>query len=184
MRIISKTFESKKQEVAEIKELLDKSRLMVVIDYQGLTVAEITNLRGLLREEGSGICKITKNTLMGKAVEGNEDWQSVDSLLKGSSAFILADEENIGGAVRAYKKFVKEKKKSELRGGVMEGEILSADQVKALADLPTKEELIGQIAGSINAVTTKVARVINEVPSSLARVVEAVKAKQEEDEAA
>ena len=59
MRIISKSLESKKQEVAQIKELLDSSRLMVVIDYQGLTVAEITDLRGRLREGGS-ICKITK----------------------------------------------------------------------------------------------------------------------------
>lgn len=179
MRTISKSLESKKQEVAEIKELLDSSHLMVVIDYQGLTVAQITDLRSRLREGGS-ICKITKNTLMGKAVEGNENWQSVDPLLKGSSAFILANEESIGSAVRAYNAFVKESKKTELRGAVMEGELLSADQVKALADLPTKEELIAKIAGSINAVTANIARGINEVPSSLARAIEAVKSQQEE----
>lgn len=183
MRIISKSLESKKQEVAEIKELLDDSRLMVVIDYQGLTVAEITDLRGRLREGGS-ICKITKNTLMSKAVEGSEDWQEADQFLKGCSAFILADEENIGSAVRAYKAFVKDSKKTELRGGVMEGQALSADEVKALADLPTKEQLIGQIAGSINAVTTKIARGINEVPSSLARAIEAVKSQKEDADAA
>ena len=179
MRTISKSLESKKQEVAEIKELLDSSHLMVVIDYQGLTVAQITDLRNRLREGGS-ICKITKNTLMGKAVEGNENWQSIDPLLKGSSAFILANEENIGSAVRAYNAFVKESKKTELRGAVMEGELLSADQVKALADLPTKEELIAKIAGSINAITAKVARGINEVPTSLVRAIDAVKSQQEE----
>lgn len=179
VRIISKSLESKKQEVAEIKQLLDSSRLMVVIDYQGLTVAQISDLRDRLREGGS-ICKITKNTLMGKAVEGNEEWQSADTLLKGSSAFILANEDSIGSAVRAYNAFAKDTKKTELRGGVMEGQALSPEQVKALADLPTKEELIGQIAGSINAITTKVARSINEVPSSLARAIDAVKSKQEE----
>ncbi len=183
VRIISKSLENKKKEVAEIKQLLDGSCLMVVIDYQGLTVAQMTDLRGRLREGGSS-CQSTKNTLMGKAIEGNEQWQSVDKLLKGSCAFILADEENIGSAVRAYNAFVKDSKKTELHGGVMEGQVLSPQQVKALADLPTKEQLIGQIAGSINAVTTKIARAINEVPSSLAHAIEAVKSQQEEDEAA
>lgn len=179
MRTISKSLESKKQEVAEIKELLDSSHLMVVIDYQGLTVAQITDLRSRLRE-GGGICKITKNTLMSKAVDGNENWQAVDPLLKGCSAFILAEEENIGSAIRAYNAFAKDSKKTELRGAVMEGALLSADQAKALADLPTKEELIAKIAGSINAITAKVARGINEVPTSLVRAIDAVKSKQEE----
>ena len=62
---------------------------MVVIDYQGLTIAEISDLRGRLREGGS-IAKITKNTLMGKAVEGSKDWQPADQFLKNASAFILS----------------------------------------------------------------------------------------------
>lgn len=180
MSLISKSLESKKQEVAEIKELLSNSHLAVVIDYQGLTVADITNLRNRLREGGS-VCKVTKNTLMGKAVEGDENWQPITEFLKGTSAFILADEENIGTAIRAYQAFQKESKKSDLRGGVMEGQALSQDQVKALADLPTKDQLIAQIAGSINAITAKIARSVNEVPASLARAIDAVKAKQEEN---
>lgn len=178
MRTISKSLESKKQEVAEIQQLLQDSRLAIVVDYQGLSVADITDLRNRLRENGS-ICKVTKNTLMSKAVEGNEYWEAINPLLKGTSAFILADEENIGTAVRAYQAFQKESKKSELKGGVMEGQTLSQAQVKALADLPTKDQLIAQIAGTINAITTKVARGINEVPSSLARAVDAVKSQKE-----
>lgn len=178
MRTISKSLESKKQEVAEIKQLLEKSQLAFVVDYQGLSVADITNLRNRLRENGN-ICKVTKNTLMSKAVEGDEKWEAINSYLKGTSAFILADEENIGSAVRAYQAFQKERKKSELRGGVMEGQGLSEAQVKALADLPTKDQLIGQIAGAINAITTKVARGIKEVPTSLARAIDAVKSQKE-----
>jgi len=178
VRTISKSLESKQQEVAEIKQLLEDARLAIVIDYQGLTVADITDLRKRLREGGS-VCKVTKNTLMGKAVEGNEYWEAINPLLKGTSAFILANEENIGTAVRAYQAFQKERKKSELRGGVMEGQILNESQVKALADLPTKEQLIAQIAGSINAITAKVARGINEVPTSLARAIEAIKSEKE-----
>lgn len=180
MITISKSLESKKVEVAEIKELLEKSKLAFVIDYQGLTVAEIADLRKRLRDSGT-VCKITKNSLMGKATEGYEEWQPISEFLKGQSAFILANEDNIGNAVRAYNGFVKDKKKTECRGGVMEGQPLTTDQVKALADLPTKDELIAQIAGAINAVATKIARGINEVPSSLARAIEAVKAKQEEN---
>ncbi|MBL1211214.1 50S ribosomal protein L10 [Geminocystis sp. GBBB08] len=176
---MSKSLESKKQEVAEIKELLEKSQLAFVVDYQGLTVADITDLRNRLRE-GGNICKVTKNTLMSKAVEGNEKWEAINPYLKGTSAFVLADEENIGSAVRAYQAFQKERKKSELRGGVMEGQALSEAQVKALADLPTKEQLIAQIAGSINAITAKIARGINEVPTSLARAIDAVKSQKEE----
>lgn len=178
VRTISKSLESKKQEVAEIKQLLEKSRLAIVVDYQGLSVADISDLRNRLRENGT-ICKITKNTLMSKAVEGNEYWEAINPLLKGTSAFILADEENIGTAVRAYQAFQKERKKSELKGGAMEGQTLSETQVKALADLPTKDQLIAQIAGTINAITAKVARGINEVPTSLARAVDAVKSQKE-----
>ena len=178
MRTISKSLESKKQEVAEIKQLLDNAQLAFVVNYEGLTVADLTNLRTRLRE-GGNLCKVTKNTLMSKAVEGNENWEAINPLLKGTSAFVLADEENIGSAVRAYQAFQKELKKSELRGGVMEGQILSEAQVKALADLPTKEQLIAQIAGSINAITAKVARGINEVPTSLARAIDAVKSQKE-----
>lgn len=178
VRKISKSLESKKQEVAEIKQLLEKSRLAIVVDYQGLSVADISDLRNRLRENGT-ICKITKNTLMSKAVEGNKYWEAINPLLKGTSAFILADEENIGTAVRAYQAFQKERKKSELKGGAMEGQTLSEAQVKALANLPTKDQLIAQIAGTINAITAKVARGINEVPTSLARAVDAVKSQKE-----
>ncbi len=178
MITISKTFAAKKEEVAQIQELLDKSKLAVVIDYQGLTVAEIGDLRNRLRESNT-VCKITKNTLMEKATESNEEWKAINTFLKGQSAFILADEENIGSAVRAYNAFVKEKKKTECRGGVMEGQVLDVEQVKALADLPTKDELIARIAGGINALATKIARGINEVPASLARAVDAVAKKEE-----
>lgn len=179
MRTISKSLESKKKEVADIKGLLAESQLALVIDYQGLSVAEISDLRNRLRAQG-GTCKVTKNTLMGKAISGDANWEPMSEFLVGSSAFILADAENLGGTVKAYQAFQKDRKKSECRGGVMEGRALTKEQVKALADLPTKEELIAQIAGAINAVTAKVARSINEVPSSLARAVDAVKSQKED----
>jgi Ribosomal protein L10 len=78
-------------------------------------------------------------------------------------------QEDIGGAIKAYQEFQKVSKKTELRGGVMEGRVLKEADVKALADLPSKEQLMAQIAGAINGVATKLAVGINQVPTSIAR---------------
>ena len=93
--------------------------------------------------------------------------------LKGSSAFLLV-KDDIGGAVRAYQSFKKDTKKTEFRGGVMQGQALSEDQVKGIADLPSQEELIAQIAGAIQSLASKLAVGINEVPGSLGRSINEV----------
>ncbi len=185
---MGRTRENKQAVVEDIKELLSDSQLAVVIDYQGLSVAEITDLRNRLRPTGS-ICKVTKNTLMRLAVEGDENWQPMTEFLAGSSAFMLV-KDDVGSAIRAYQAFKKDTKKTEFRGGVMQGQALNEDQVKAIADLPSKEELIAQVAGAINSLATKLAvsinevpaslgRSINEVPGSLGRSIGAIAAKQE-----
>ncbi|MDM9381842.1 50S ribosomal protein L10 [Chlorogloeopsis sp. ULAP01] len=168
---MGRTIENKKAIVSELKETLGESQLALVIDYQGLTVAEITDLRRRLRPTGT-VCKVTKNTLMGIAIEEDEKWQPMSELLKGSSAFLLV-KEDFSAAIKAYQDFQKATKKTELRGGVMEGRLLKEPDVKALGDLPSKEQLMAQIAGAINALATKIAVGVNEVPSSLARALQA-----------
>ncbi len=186
---MGRTLENKKEIVADLKGLLEKSQLAFVIDYQGLTVAELKDLRDRLRPKGA-TCKITKNTLMGIAIDGNETWQPMSEFLKGTSAFVLV-EEDLGGAIKAYEAFKKDTKKTELRGGVMEGRALNEADLKAITELPTKEELIARIAGAINAIPTKLAVGINavpkklavgikEVPNSLVRAVDAVAKKDGE----
>ena len=169
---MGRTLEGKKEIVAELKESLSQSQMAVVIDYKGLTVAEITDLRRRLRPSGTE-CKVAKNTLMRIAVQGDKTWEPITALCKESSAFLLI-KEDVGGAIKAYQEFQKASKKTVLRGGVMEGRALTEDDVKAIGDLPSKEQLMGQIAGAINAVATKVAVGIKEVPSSLARVTQAI----------
>jgi large subunit ribosomal protein L10 len=132
-------------------------------------------LRRRLRTTGA-VCKVTKNTLMQIAIDGNETWQPLSEFLAGSSAFLLV-QEDLSGSIKAYQDFQKATKKTELRGGVMEGKALSEDQIKAIGNLPSKEQLIAQIAGAINGVATKVAVGINQVPSSLARAIQAVSEK-------
>lgn len=186
---MGRTLENKKEIVAELKELLSGSQLAMVIDYKGLSVAEISELRDRLREKGT-VCKVTKNTLMRIAVENDDNWQPMTQFLKDSSAFLLV-QDDLGGAIKAYKSFQKDTKKTELRGGVMEGRALTTADLDAITELPTKEELIARIAGAINAIPTKLAVGTNavptklavgikEVPASLARALKAVSEKDQE----
>ncbi|MBN3922286.1 50S ribosomal protein L10 [Nostoc sp. NMS4] len=169
---MGRTLENKKEIVADLKETLSQSTLALVIDYQGLTVAEISDLRRRLRPSGT-VCKVTKNTLMGIAIKDDEKWQPLSELLNGASAFLLV-KEDFSSAIKAYQEFQKVSKKTELRGGVLEGRLLKEPDVKILGDLPSKEQLIAQIAGAINSLATKIAVGINEVPGSLARAFQAV----------
>jgi large subunit ribosomal protein L10 len=175
---MGRTLENKQAIVTELKEALSASQLAFIVDYQGLSVAEITDLRNRIRPIG-GTCKVTKNTLMHLAVDGDENWQAMQPLLKGTSAFLLVGEE-VGAAVKAYKEFQKATKKTELRGGVMEGRALTKEQVEALGDLPSKDQLYAQIAGALNALATKIAVGVKEVPASLARGIQAVSEKDGE----
>ncbi|MGA1408240.1 MAG: 50S ribosomal protein L10 [Prochlorotrichaceae cyanobacterium] len=187
---MGRTIENKKEIVADLESLLADTQLTLVVNYQGLSVSEITQLRTKMYEVGS-ICKITKNTLMGIAVKENSAWQPMSEFLKGTNAFILV-KDNLPGAIKAYEEFQKASKKTELRGGVMEGRALSLADISALKDLPTKEELIARIAGGINAIPTKLAVGLNAVPTKLAvgvkevpgKLVRAIKAVSEKDQAA
>ena len=185
---MGRTLENKKEIVAELQELLSDAQLAIVIDYKGLSVAEITDLRDRLREKGA-VCKVTKNTLMRIAVEEDENWKPMTQFLQDSSAFLLA-KDDLGGAIKAYQAFQKDTKKTQLRGGVMEGRALSEDDLKAITELPTKEELIARIAGAINSIPTKLAVGTNAVPTKLAvgikevpaSLVRAIKAVSEKDQ--
>jgi large subunit ribosomal protein L10 len=189
---MGRTLENKKEIVAELKESLSQSQLTVVIDYKGLSVAEITDLRRRLRPTGTE-CKVTKNTLMRIAVEGDEIWEPMSQFCKESSAFLFL-KDDLAGAIKAYQDFQKATKKTAIRGGVMEGRALNEDEIKAVTELPTKEELMARLAGALNAiptrlavgtkaVPTKLAVGIKEVPSSLVRAIKAVSEKDGESAA-
>lgn len=173
---MGRTLANKQALVAEMKDLLDHSESAFVIDYKGLSVAQISDLRDRLRESGA-VCKISKNTLLKRAIADQAQWQEMEPLLTGTSAILLT-QEDIGSAVKAYKKFQKDTKKTELRGAVLEGKLLSQKDAEALADLPTKDELYAKIAVGINAVATKLALGIKEVPASIGRGIKAYAEKE------
>jgi len=165
--IMGRTLESKKQTVEVLKGLLDDAEMALVLDFKGLSIKEMSDLRTRL-QANNGVCKVAKNTLMRQAIDGKDAWSDLEPLLTGTNAFVLV-KGDVGGAVKAIQSFQKETQKSETKGGLFEGKRLSQDDIKAIASLPSREALIGQIAGALNAVATKIAVGINEVPSSIAR---------------
>ena len=164
---MGRTLENKQQIVEELKGLLGEAEMALVLDFKGLTIKEMTDLRTRL-QASNGVCKVTKNTLMRRAIDGDSAWSDLDSLLTGTNAFVLV-KGDVGGAVKALQSFQKDSKKSEVKVGLFEGKLLSADDIQAIGDLPSKEVLMAQIAGAINGLATKLAVGINEVPSGLAR---------------
>ncbi len=184
---MGRTLANKKEIVSDLKGLLSESTLALVIEYEGLSVSEITDLRNRMRPTGT-VCKRTKNTLMRIAVQEDQQWQVMTQYLQDSSVFLLV-KEDLKDAIKAYEEFQKATKKTKIRGGVLEGQALSIDEVKALKELPSKQELMARIAGGLNSVATKLAvginqvptklaTGINEVPNSLARAIKAVSEKE------
>lgn len=173
---MGRSLEGKKELLNELLAELAEAQMVMVVDYAGLTVSEITKLRRHLRPTGT-VCKVSKNTLIKKAIAEQTQWQSMESLLKGSTACLLV-KGDIAGAIKAYQAFLKEVKKTELRGGVLDGKALTPNDLKAIADLPSREVLLAQIAGAINGVTAKLAIGIKEVPQSLGRAIKAIHEKE------
>ncbi len=163
---------AKNQEtLVKIKEDLAGVSAVWVVDYCGLTVKEIQALRTAIRESGASL-KVYKNTLMHIALE-ESSLPTLDDMLAGPSAFVFAGDD-VAAAAKAVKTFAKTNKNLEIKGGLMEGEQVSAAQVEAIASLPSREELLAQIAGAISGVARSLAVALNGVPSGLAQVTKAV----------
>jgi len=150
---MGRTLENKQKIVTEIKSLLDDSEMAVVLDYKGLTIKEMSDLRSRLQTT-NGICKVTKNSLMRKAIDGDSNWNDLESLLTGTNAFVLI-KEDVGGAVKAIQSFQKDTKKSETKGALFEGRLLSDSEIKEIASLPSKEVLMAKLLALLMALQQK-----------------------------
>ena len=157
--------------LAKIKEDLDGVSAVWVVDYCGLTVKDIQALRVAIRESGASM-KVYKNTLMHIALD-EAGLPTLDDILEGPSAFVFCGDD-VAAAAKAVKTFAKTNQNLEIKGGLMEGEQVSAAQVEAIASLPSREELLAQIAGAISGVARGLAVALNGVPSGLAQVTKAV----------
>ncbi len=152
--------ELKQPIVQEIAEQIKDAQSVVLVDYRGLTVEEDTQLRKQLREAGVTY-KVYKNTLMNFAFKGT-DFESMSSLLEGPNAIAISKEDATAPA-RILAKFAKTADALELKAGVVEGTFYDAAGIKAIASVPSREELLSKFLGSIQSPITNLARVLNQI---------------------
>lgn len=156
------------ESLVKIKEDLAGVNAMWVVDYRGLTVKEIQNLRNDVRGADASM-KVYKNTLMHLALAELE-LPSLDSVLEGPSAFVFAGEDPVASA-KALKEFAKSNPNLVIKGGMMDGAFLDAAQVEAVASLPSREELIAKLLGTITNPMSQIVRVLNAPMETFARCV-------------
>ncbi|EEP44493.1 ribosomal protein L10 [Collinsella intestinalis DSM 13280] len=158
--------------VAEIESKIESNAGVYVVSYNGLTVLQAQELRKQLREAGAQM-KVYKNNLVRIALE-NKEQPNLDEMLVGPLAYVFFEEEPVSAA-KVLKEFAKKSKGVlEIKGGISDGQAVSAAEVDAIAELPSKDQLLGQIAGLINGFARDIAVCVNGVSSGLARTVQQI----------
>lgn len=161
----------KNEKIEKFKKSFENAKVAVVTDYRGYTVEEITELRRNLQKQDCDYT-VTKNTLCKIAAKGT-NFEAIENVLKGPSAIAFGFGDEVAAA-KVVSKFIKDNKKGEILGAILDGNVLSADEAKKLANLPSKEELYAKILGSINSPASGLVYSINGVMSALVRAIDAV----------
>ena len=152
--------ELKQPVVAEISAGIANAQSVVLVDYRGLTVEQDTELRKKLRE--AGVCyKVYKNTMMNFAFKGTE-FEGLAPYLNGPSAMAYSSEDATAPA-RVLAEFAKKASKLELKAGVVEGNVYDAKGMEAIANIPSRDVLIGRLLGSMQSPITNFARVLKQI---------------------
>lgn len=168
--------EKKRQVVQEIEQKLRDANLVVFTDYRGLTVQEMTELRNNLRAPGVEY-KVLKNTMTEFALK-NLGYEEVIEHLEGPNAVLFSNEDPVTPA-KAIFDFIKKYKKLVVKVGLVEGKVIGAEQVKELADLPSREVLVAQVLGTMQAPITSFATVLNANLTGLVRALDQVREQKE-----
>jgi large subunit ribosomal protein L10 len=163
--------------VAEVNETASQALSAVMADYRGVSVDDMTALRKQAREAGVQV-RVIRNTLAKRAFEGTE-YECMNEVMLGPNilAFSLEDP---GAGARVFKDFAKENADFEIKALSVGGKLLPADQIDALAKLPTRDEAIAMLMAVMQAPITKLARTLNDVPGKVTRVVAAVRDQKQE----
>ncbi|AAP07201.1 MULTISPECIES: 50S ribosomal protein L10 [Bacillus] len=145
---MSKVMETKQQVVTEIADKLRASKSTIVVDYRGLTVSEATELRKQLREAGVEF-KVYKNSLTRRAAESAE-MAELNEFLTGPNAIAFSNEDVVAPA-KVLNDFAKDHEALEIKAGVIEGKLVTLDEVKAIATLPSREGLLSMLLSVLQA---------------------------------
>ncbi len=171
---------SKEQEVASLLEKFSRSKGMVFTDFRGLTAPEMVALRRALSQNGLEY-RVVKNTLA--AIAAKQAGISVDSFLDGPTGIVFSYADPISVmrlAVELARRFERQGRSLKIKGGLVEGQTVGPEEVKQLAQLPTRHELLGQLAGALQAPISNLVFVLNALIREFVLVLdEIVKKKQE-----
>ncbi len=169
------SFDEKQAVVAEVADVASSAHSAVAADYRGLTVYQMTELRHQARAQNVYL-KVVKNTLARRAVEGTE-FECMSEGLTGPLMLAFSTEDP-GSAARVIKEFAKATNKLEVRAVAIGGRMYGPGELDRVATLPTRDEALAQLAGTLRAPLDKFARTLNEVPGKLVRTVEAIRAEK------
>lgn len=158
----------------EIDERVESSLYMIIADYTGMDMPMTSALKDSLRENGARF-SVVKNRMLSRAVEGD-----LQEMLTGQSAMIYG-EGDVVEVAKVIRNFTKENEKPTIRGGMVEGKSITADEVNQLAKLPAKEVLQAMLLGTLQAPKGQLVGVLNNKVSSLVYVLEAARSKKEQE---
>jgi large subunit ribosomal protein L10 len=171
----------RKVELLDIyRDQVKQSSALIFTNYRGLSVANLRSLRVKLSETNTNFM-VVKNSLLGIALKEN-DLPNPDSLLSGPNAVVFVGED-IGRGVKSLLDWIKAEKIGEVSGALLGQSVLDAKGAEALADLPTKEQVLAQVLGAVNAPASSLARMLTAPTASLVRVINA-RVEQQNGEAA
>ena len=166
--------------VAELKDLLTSSKGVVLVDYCGLTVAEDTELRSKMREAGVKYM-VAKNTFIRIAAQ-EAGIEGLDAYLEHNTAVAFSAEDPVAPA-KILNDFSKDHKALEIKAGVLDGKVIGLDEVKAVAELPSREELLAKLVGSMQALISGLVNVLQGTIRNFVYTLEAVRQKKEQESA-
>ena len=154
-----KIIKMKEEEVKKLAEKMKNASLVLLTDYRGINVADVTGLRKSVRSVGAEYCVI-KNNITRRALK--ECGIELDDALVGPTAVIIAQDEYLP-ALKAIYKYSKDNDFYKIKGGVLDGKVSSVEELKTLAQLPSREELIAKLAGCLLANVSKLAATLDAV---------------------
>ena len=176
---MSLNLDEKKEVVAEVAERLTKAQAVVLAEYRGLPVEQITVLRSQARASGVYL-RVLKNTLARRAVKGTP-FEKLSDQMVGPLAYGISDDPV--AAAKVLHAYAKGNDKLVIKGGAMPGYVMTAKEVGNLATMPGREQLLAMLLGTMQAPIAKFVQTLNEVPSKFVRTVAAVRDQKEKQAA-
>lgn len=150
----------KKEEVSILAEKFKSSKIILLADYRGISVEDVTSLRNDLRNANADY-KVIKNNIVKRALETNGE-SGLNDALEGPTAVITAEEDYLA-PLKAIYNFAKNNEYYKIKGGIVEGKLMTTEELITLAKLPSREELLGMLAGALLGSISKVAVALDQV---------------------